>query len=94
MSAARLAVTPWSWGSKGFQISGALIAVATSVLIARYLRSRGRDPFQALVWAWSPIVVLEAGNGGHVDVLVALLVGLAYWALNRDKNRAVVQTPR
>ena len=27
-------------------------------------------------------------------LLVALLVGLAYWALNRDKNRAVVQTPR
>ena len=32
--AAVSAVTPWSWGSKGFQISGVLIAVATSVLIA------------------------------------------------------------
>lgn len=88
--AAVSAVTPWSWGSKGFQVSGALLAVATSVLVARYLRSRGRDPFQALLWAWSPTVVLEAGNGGHVDVLVALLVVLAVLAAVHRRAALVV----
>ncbi|MCH8612195.1 glycosyltransferase 87 family protein [Arsenicicoccus dermatophilus] len=86
------AVTPWSWGSKGFQLAGAGLAVATAVLIARHLRRIGRDPLEALVWAWSPIVVLEAGNGGHVDVLVALLVVLAVGAATSRRHPLLVGT--
>ncbi|WP_156188042.1 glycosyltransferase 87 family protein [Arsenicicoccus sp. oral taxon 190] len=86
------AVTPWSWGSKGFQVAGALVAVGTAVLLARALRQRGRDPLEALVWAWCPTVVLEAGNGGHVDVLVAALVVLAAGAAVHRRHALLVGT--
>jgi hypothetical protein len=71
------AVTPWSWGVRGFQIAGGALAVAIAGMLAAELRRRRRDPSYALVWAWCPTVVLEAGNGGHLDVLVTFFVVLA-----------------
>lgn len=38
------------------------------------LRRTGGDPRLAVLWAWCPTVVLEAGNNAHVDVLGAVLV--------------------
>lgn len=67
---------------KPWQVAGALLAVATTVLLITALRGRGGDPRLAVLWAWCPTVFLEAGNNGHVDALAALLVvaGLAVLA--------------
>lgn len=65
------AVTPWSWGTRGLQAGSALLAAAVASALAALIRRRGRDPWQALWWAWCPAVVAEAGNGAHVDVLAA-----------------------
>jgi len=63
------------------QVGAALLAVATSVAIVRVLRRCGGDPRRVVWWAWCPTVVLEAGNGAHVDVLGALLVVVSLGAL-------------
>lgn len=67
-------LTPWSAGTLGIQAGSALLAVAVATALAAWLVRRGRNPREALWWAWCPTVILEAGNGGHVDVLSAALV--------------------
>ncbi|WBQ07984.1 glycosyltransferase 87 family protein [Kribbella sp. CA-293567] len=67
-------LTPWSAGTLGLQVAAAALAVALTVLLAKELQRAGRDPRWALLWGWSPIVVLEAANAAHVDVLAALFV--------------------
>jgi hypothetical protein len=71
------AVTPWSAGTLGLQIASALLAVALTALIGMHLRRTGRDARSALLWGWCPVVVVEAANSAHVDVLAALLVTAA-----------------
>jgi hypothetical protein len=67
-------VTPWSAGTFGLQVAGAILAVALTALLAAELRRTKRDPRWAILWGWSPIVALEAGNAAHVDILGALLI--------------------
>lgn len=67
-------VTPWEAGTVGLQVAGAALAVALTALLAAELRRQQRDPRWAILWGWSPIVALEAGNAAHVDVLGALLI--------------------
>jgi nucleotide-binding universal stress UspA family protein len=70
-------VTPWSVGTFGLQVAAAALAVALTALLASQLKRTNRDPRWALLWGWSPIVVLEAGSAAHVDVLSALLIAAA-----------------
>jgi hypothetical protein len=67
-------LTPWSAGTLGLQLAAAALAVGMTALLAVELRRRGRDPRWAVLWGWSPIVALEAGNAAHIDVLAAALV--------------------
>lgn len=68
------AVTPWSAGTRGLQVGSALLAVAVAVALAALARRSGRHPLGALWWAWSPLVLLETGNGAHVDIVSAVLL--------------------
>ncbi len=68
------AVTPWSAGTFGLQVGSALLAAAVAVALAAMARRAGRHPLVALWWAWSPLVLLETGNGAHVDALSAVLL--------------------
>ena len=70
---------------KPWQLAAALLALLTTAAILTALRRAGRDPRWAVLWAWCPLVVVEAGNAAHVDVLAALLVvlGLRYAAGRR-----------
>ena len=70
---------------KPWQLAAALLALLTTVAIVLALRRADRDPRWAVLWAWCPLVVVEAGNAAHVDVLAALLVvlGLRYAAGRR-----------
>jgi glycosyl transferase family 87 len=70
-------VTPWSAGTFGLQVAAAALAVALTALLASQLKRSKRDPRWALLWGWSPIVVLEAGSAAHIDVLAALLIAAA-----------------
>lgn len=72
--AAVASVTPWPWGTRGLQLASALLAVAMTAGLGLLLGRRGRDPARALLFGWSPVVALEAGNGAHVDIVAAVLV--------------------
>jgi hypothetical protein len=67
-------LTPWSAGTFGLQLAAAALAVGITALLAAELGRRNRDPRWAVLWGWSPIVVLEAGSAAHVDVLAAALI--------------------
>jgi hypothetical protein len=70
---------PDGGGARTLQLTAAVLALATTLVLLLVLRRRG-DPRTAVLWAWCPTVVLEAGNNAHVDVLAAFLVVLAMGA--------------
>ncbi len=77
-------VSPDSLGIRGYQLAAGLVAVATTFVLIGVLRRLGKDPRNAVLWAWCPLVVLESGANGHVDGLGALLTLLAvYWLARR-----------
>ncbi|MEE8105872.1 MAG: glycosyltransferase [Planctomycetota bacterium] len=58
------------------------LAVVGGVLC--WLRSAGRPPAWAILFAWSPLT-LAAGVGGHIDPLMLVCLGLAGWSWHRQK---------
>ena len=81
------AVTPVGVGTLGVRIATAGLAVAVAVLLSWLLRRSRQDPRWAAVWGWCPLVVLEAGNNAHVDVLSAAFVVLAFIAQSARRHR-------
>ncbi len=75
-------------GTLPIQVAAACCAVATAVLLAAGLRRLGRDPRLAVLWAWCPLVGLQAGNDAHVDVLAALLTVAALLTLAGGPSQA------
>lgn len=59
------------------QIASSLVAAAVTVLLLIALPKVGADPRLAALWAWCPLVVIEAGNNAHLDVVGALLAASA-----------------
>ncbi|MFP1628034.1 glycosyltransferase 87 family protein [Streptomyces sp. 5K101] len=70
------AVSPDGVRHKAFQTGGAVLALATTLVLLRILRRRG-DPRNAAYWAWCPAVPVEAVNNAHADVLAVLLSAVA-----------------
>lgn len=61
----------WS-GPRGVQVFAGLAAVLVTALLLWGLPRVGADARQAVLWAWCPLVAIEAGNGGHVDVVAMI----------------------
>ncbi|NWF24872.1 DUF2029 domain-containing protein [Streptomyces sp. PKU-EA00015] len=70
------AVSPDGVRHKAFQTGGAVLALATTLVLLRILRRRG-DPRNAAYWAWCPAVPVEAVNNAHADALAVLLSAAA-----------------
>ncbi len=81
------AVTPWSLGTRGLQVGSAAIAVLIAGALALWRRRRGDDPLGALWWACCPTVLIEAGNGAHVDIVAAALVVAGLWVFTTASGR-------
>jgi Glycosyl transferase family 2/Glycosyltransferase family 87 len=71
---------------KPMQLAAALLALATAAALLLGLRSLGRDPRTAALWAWCPVVLFESGNGAHIDVLAAFFTVCALVVLARDRG--------
>ncbi|MCW2887049.1 MAG: hypothetical protein JWL58_3911 [Streptosporangiaceae bacterium] len=69
------------------QLAAALMAVATTMLLIFGLSRIGGDPRLAVLWAWCPLVALEAGNNAHIDVVEAFLLVAALLILARATTR-------
>jgi hypothetical protein len=58
----------------GFKLWIMALDGVTLWLLYRLLRSLGWNPLYLVVYAWSPLVLKEFGNTGHVDALAVTLV--------------------
>src|SRR5687768_18473248 len=64
--------------------------LTVAVLVA-WLRSTRRSPWLALLYAWNPLVILEAAHSGHMDALGVLWIAVAAWMLSTGRGmRAVI----
>jgi hypothetical protein len=57
-----------------------LLGTAAAAVLALLLRRLGRRPELAILFAWHPLVIVEVGRAGHVDVAAVLAVHLALLA--------------
>jgi len=69
------------------QLAMAAFAAATTVLLIVGLRSAGADPRRAVLWAWCPLVAVEAGSNAHVDAAAVFMTGLSLLVLSRARSR-------
>jgi hypothetical protein len=63
-----------------------LFDVGTILLLLVILRARGRPPIHAVVYAWSPLVILETGHSGHMDAVGVFCLVLGFACLARGKQ--------
>ncbi|WP_433217910.1 glycosyltransferase 87 family protein [Dactylosporangium sp. CS-047395] len=68
------------------QLAMAGFAAATGALLWFALRRLGRDPRRAVLWAWCPLVALEAGNNAHADAAAVFLAALAVYLAARGRT--------
>lgn len=68
-----------------FQLAGLILSLLTTAGLLAFLRRNSRPLHVAAWWAWSPLVLLEAVNNAHVDVLGAVLATAAVLLLARGK---------
>jgi hypothetical protein len=68
---------------RAIQMAAVAFAVATTLLLLVALPRLGIDRRRAVLWAWCPLVALEAGNNAHVDVVAAFLAVAALVTLAR-----------
>ncbi|MDQ2783401.1 MAG: glycosyltransferase 87 family protein [Chloroflexota bacterium] len=65
-----------------------LLDLATAVVLVILLVRAGIRPERVLLYAWHPLLILEVGHSGHIDVVAALFIALALWA--RTVNRSAL----
>jgi hypothetical protein len=70
---------------RGIQVAHAVVAFGVTGLLVVALGRLGRNPAWAVLWAWSPLAVLETGMDAHVDVVAVAAVVGALWALERRR---------
>lgn len=68
------------------QLAMAGFALGVGAFLWYALRTLGRDPRRAVLWAWCPLVAAEAGNNAHVDVAGTLLAAVALWMLAHGRS--------
>jgi len=79
-------LSPPGLGYKSVQYAAVLLSLLTALALLLVLRGSGRDPRAAALWAWCPVVAVEAANGAHVDVLGALLTVCGLGVLARART--------
>ncbi len=63
-----------------------LLDLALVVALARLLAARGLPPLRALVYAWSPLPVVETAASGHNDVAAVLFLVLALLMFEKSRS--------
>lgn len=68
------------------QAAAVICALLTTLMLLYGLRLFGRDMRLAALWAWCPLVALEAGNSAHVDALAVAITTVALLVLARSRS--------
>jgi hypothetical protein len=85
---AAFAVGAWlgGWNWKGQRAVFLVLDLIVIALLVVLLRRTGNDPRWVLLYGWNPLVLKEITNSAHFDVLVALFLLLAVWALLENQR--------
>ncbi len=78
-------VLPAGSRHKGLQVTNGLVGLGLIALLMGVLHNLGRNPVQAVLWAWSPLAVVETVMDAHVDVVALVAVVVALWAFERRR---------
>ena len=63
-----------------------LLDLATMAILVILLVRAGLRPERVLLYAWHPLLILEVGHSGHIDVVAALFIVLALWARTAQRS--------
>ena len=63
-----------------------LFDIALIFALARLLTALGLGPLRALVYAWSPLPIVEIAGSGHNDVAAVFFLVAALWAFERRRE--------
>lgn len=63
-----------------------LFDLGTILVLMGLLRSRGRDPAAAVIFAWNPLVIFETAHSGHVDAVGIFFLVMGIWTIERRKR--------
>ncbi len=74
-----------SVGYIAFQLTGLALSLVLTAGLLKFLHRTSRPLHLAAWWGWSPLVLFEAVNNAHVDVLGAVLASAAVLLLSRGK---------
>ncbi|MBI4180041.1 hypothetical protein HY522_11535 [bacterium] len=64
--------------------------IATMVVIVFILKAMKRSPAAVLIYAWSPLVIKEFANSGHLDAIGIFFLLLAFWFWIRRSRVGVI----
>ena len=78
-------VLPAGAREKGLQAAHAAVGLGVAALLIGALAALGRNPAWAVLYAWSPMAVIEVGMDAHVDVLAVAATVAAIWMLARNR---------
>lgn len=79
-------VLPDGARERGWQVAAGMVDLTLVGALVLLLRSLGRDPRYVVLYAWSPLAVLETAQSAHVDGLAVLGIVGALWALHKGRN--------
>jgi hypothetical protein len=60
--------------------------MAATAVVLSILTQMGRSPWYAVLFAWNPLVVIETGGMGHVDIIGALCLLLAVRSIQASRG--------
>lgn len=83
-----LAATAFGESARALKVAALLCDALLAFVVWRSLVAAGGNPGWVLAYLWSPLVSLEVARHGHVDVVGALLVAVAAFALARRQTLA------
>ena len=63
-----------------------LCDLALIFVLSGILRALGLNPVRAVIYGWSPLVIVEVAGSGHNDALAVLGLFAAQWALLRHRD--------
>lgn len=81
--AASYRLSPYPWLLRLFAALGVLL---TSTFLMQALRISGKDPRRVILFAWSPLVILEFANSAHLDIFALAFMGAALVLALRGKE--------
>jgi MYXO-CTERM domain-containing protein len=70
---------------RGWQAVAAAVDLVLVAALALVLSRRGADPNAVVLYAWSPLAVLESAQSAHLDALAVLVALAALWASRRRR---------